>query len=738
MSSDIYLDEQINFQKYLTVLKRRWIPATATFATVVALALVKSLLAPEIYEAQAKLLIQGRDRALELTGLEDSTGEIQGLTKESDPLITEGEIVRSRPIVEKLIEELNLRDNEGQLLKYGDLVKNVSVEPIIATDILEVKFTSEDSELSASVVNKLSELYLEDHNSNNRSQTAAANKFISQQLPQVEADVKKAEAELSNFQYENGISSLNEETSANINSISRIDSQIDEVEARLDGVNGSYEQLQAQLNMNWQEAAAVSSLSESPGLQRVLEQLQEVKVTRSQQQNYLSEDAPQIISLREQEADLNVLLEQEIANTLDGQQQSLVKNINILSLGTLKQSQIANFAELGLEKTGLEKQLKTLRNNRKLYRQKSGRLPKLQEQQRHLERRVEVAESTYETLLTKLQQTRISEQQNTGNVRMISMAAVPEEPIASKNKMLMAGAGILGALLGVGVAFALDLQDRTVKDTQEIEEMLPYLLIGVIPDSKKLAERKKPLLKDSTMAELPELVATSISLQPIREAYNDLQFNLQLINEKEKLSKVITVTSAVSGEGKSSVAAHLAVAKAQSGQRVLLVDGDLRYPTQHRIWEVLNDVGFTNVLDLEVKESEWYDNTRQVMPNLDLITAGETKQQSISLLNSPLLEAFIVGAVNNYDCIIIDSPPLIGLADTKILARIADGLLLVVRPGVASYGSVASAKKILESNGFNVSGVIANGVDFDQDPYSREYYRPDQKYLGAGTASRSQ
>ena len=735
MSSDIHLDEYIDFQKYWIVLKRRWIPATATFATIVALALLKSLFEPNIYEAQAKLLIKGKDQTVALTSLDDSTGEIKGLTQQSDPLITEGEIVRSRPIIDELIKELDLRDDEGQLLKYDDLIEKISVEPIIATDILEVKFTSEDPEFAALVVNKVTELYLEDHNSNNRSQTAAANEFIAQQLPQVEANVQKAESRLRDFKLRNGISSLEEETSANVDSLSGTATRIDEIEAQLDNINASYEQLQAQLNMSWQEAAAVSSLSESLPVQRVLEQLQEVKVTLAQKQNYLSSNAPQIISLQEEEADLNALLEQQIAKTLNGEQQALVKDVNVLSLGTLKQSQIANLAELGLRKTGLEQELKTLKDIRKTYQQKSSKLPKLQEQQRHLERRLEVVEDTYETLLRKLQQTQISEQQNTGNVRVISKAAIPEDPLPSRSKLAVAGAGIVGALLGVSIAFLLDIRDRTIKNTLEIRDRLPYPLIGIIPDYKKVAHQKQLILADNLGANVPKLLANQISVLPIGEAYQELQVNLQLLCVQETFNKVILITSALSGEGKSSVAANLAIAKSQCGQKVLLVDADLRYPTQYHLWEVSNNVGLTHILDREVAVNEWQNNVHKIVPNLDLITSGETSKQPISLLNSPLLEEFMIGAAKDYDCIIIDSPPLVGLADAKILSRVADGLLLVVRPGVASYGSLTTTEKILNTKNFNVLAVVANGVNFAQDPYVREYYYSNKKYLEPNTAS---
>lgn len=738
MDSNVHLDEYIDFQKYWLVLKRRWIPATATFVGIVTLAVLKALSATDIYAAQAEVLIKIKDQTLELTGLNSSSGEIKGLTNDSDPLLTEAEIVRSRPIIEKLIKELDLRYDDGQLYKYDDIVWSLSVAPIPATDILEIKYTSEDPEFAALIANKVSELYLEDHNLNNRSQTAAANKFIAQQLPRVEANVKQAEAELREFKLQNGISSLNEEISANVDSIFRIANQIDEVEAELDSVNASYERLQAQLGMNWQEAAAVSSLSESLAVQRVLEQLQEVKVTLAQRRNYLSDNAPQIIALQQEEADLNALLEQQIAQTLSGEQQALVKNVNILSLGSLKQEQIANFAALGLEKVALERQLQTLKNTYKSYQQKSGTIPRLQEQQRELERRVEAAESTYQNLLRRLQQTKIAEEQNTGNVRIVSQAAIPEYPLPSSNKLMVVGAGVAGALMGVAVAFLLDIRDRTLKNTREIEEMLPYSLVGVVPDYKKVAHQKQLLLADSSTANLPELAATNISVLPIREAYNNLQFNLQALNREifNEVFKVIVITSAVSGEGKSSVAANLAIAKAQCGQKVLLVDGDLRCPTQHDLWKVFNDVGLTNILSQEkVDGFDWHDALQQVMPNLDLITAGEISQQPISLLNSSFLEGFIVSAVSSYDCIIFDSPPVVGLADTKILGKLADGLLLVVRPGVANYSSLDTAKKILARKDFNILGVVANGIDFDREPHGREYYHPIKKYLDPSTAS---
>ena len=726
MDANLHLDEYIDLEKYWLVLKRRWIPATAIFASVVGLSLIAAFSLDEIYEAEARLLIQV-DRSAKLTGLENGRGEIKGLTTESDPLATEAEIVQSRPIVQKLIEELDLRDDEGELLKYKDVSKTLKVEPITGTDLLTISYTDNDPELAALIVNKAVNLYIEDHTLNKRAETAAANKFIAQQLPQIESNVKQAEANLRNFKNKNRIASLKEETTVNITSLAGIATEIDEVEATLEEINARYQQLQAQLNMSWQEAAAVSSLSQSLAVQRVLEQLQEVKIALAQKRNYLSELAPQVVALKEEEADLTALLEQQIAQTLGSQQQALVSNVNILSLGELKREQIAEFANLGLRKEGLDKKLTALKNTYNSYQQKSDTLPELQERQRELERRVEAAQSTYKILLRKLQETQVAEQQNTGNVRRVAEAVVPDEPVSPQKKLIVAGAGVVGALLGVATAFLLEMRDRTLKNTQEIEAMLSYPLFGVVPDQQQIIAEQQFLLPDSLIGSLPKLAAINITVLPIREAYYNIQVNLKLL-DKDIVNKVIVVTSALSDEGKSSVSANLAIAKAQCGQKVLLIDGDLRRPTQHHLWEISNDLGLTNVLNQEL---EWQQTLQQVMPNLDVITSGEIPNHPISLLNSPLMQALIVSANGYYDCIILDTPPLLGLADSKILGKLADGLLFVVRPGVANYDSVNAAKKILETTELNVLGIVANGVEFNQEYYGYGYYYPDKKYLEA-------
>ncbi|MGL4884261.1 MAG: CpsD/CapB family tyrosine-protein kinase, partial [Waterburya sp.] len=216
-------------------------------------------------------------------------------------------------------------------------------------------------------------------------------------------------------------------------------------------------------------------------------------------------------------------------------------------------------------------------------------------------------------------------------------------------------------------------------------------------------------------------VTTDASMIPLKEAYQNIQINLKLLDASGK-TQAIAVTSSVPQEGKSSVSANLAVARAQCGQRILLVDADMRRPTQHHIWEIANQVGLSNVLKHEVK---WEDAVQNVMPNLDIITSGSVPEHPVSLLDSPFMKTFLDHVSQYYDQIVFDTPPLIGIADTKIIGNLVDGFLFVVRPGVVNYSSAAAARKTLETTGQKVLGVIVNAADMQRENsyhYNNYYY----------------
>jgi capsular exopolysaccharide synthesis family protein len=470
--------------------------------------------------------------------------------------------------------------------------------------------------------------------------------------------------------------------------------------------------------MSWQEASAVSSLSQSISLQETLAQLQKVKVQLAQKSNLLSDSSPQIISLKEEQADLEALLRTEVASALGPQQQGLAGQINILRLGELKQGQLTEFADLGLRKEGLEQRLASLKDSYNNYQKRANLSPQLEEQQRQLERKLESVTANYETLLTKANEIGIRQDYKVDKVRVISAAALAEDPVNPDGKIIVAAGAMMGLLFGTALAFLLDLKDNTIKNTQEVESMFAYPLHGVVPDLSLGGNNQQLQLPGSERANLPEQVVSEVSMMPLKEAYQNIQVNLNLLDANAK-KKVIAITSSVPQEGKSSVSANLAVARSQCGQRILLIDADMRRPTQHHIWEISNQIGLHEVIAGKIF---WSEGVQNVMPNLDVLTSGSIPPNPIALLDSPSFLDFIAEISQEYDQVIFDTPPIIGLADTRIIGKAVDGFLFVVRPGVADYSSATAAKKLLDSTGLKVLGVVVNGADMRREPYHYSSY----------------
>ncbi|NJK55339.1 MAG: polysaccharide biosynthesis tyrosine autokinase [Pleurocapsa sp. SU_5_0] len=717
-------EEHIDFQKYWLVLKRRWLPATMIFTGVTGLFVLSALSKPSSYQAEAQLLIR-IDKSSQLVGLEEERGQIEVIGKDSNPVVTEAEILRSRPILEKAIKQLNLKNDQGNFLKYQEILANLEVKPIVGTDVLQVFYQDTDPERAASIVNEVIDLYVQEDTLSNRAAPASAREFIKAQLPKVELTVAKAEENLRRFKTKNKIANLSQEATNNINATKSLESEIDAVRANLKDVNGRFEQLRSQLNLSWEEAVAISSLSQS-AVPQLISELQQVRIDLIEQRDRFSDNAPQVNSLVKREVQLETLLENQIEQIQGGKQLgSLKSKLLSISDGKSEREMVAEYANLGVERSGLLGKLAELESNLQVRQQNLESLPLLEKQQRELERRVEATQSTYQTLLGQLQDTQVAENQNVGNVRIIADAVIPEKPTSSTQKKLIALIGsAMGALLATAFAFLLDFKDRSIKNSKEAEEIFGYPLQGVIPDSGYSAQtnvsREMQELSFATSRDNnSSLSIPDSNLAAVRyyEAYNMLQANLKFLTTNWD-RKAIAVTSSVPQEGKSEVASNLAKSMAELGRRVLVIDADLRRPTQHHILGLSNSAGLSNVL---LNETEWQEAVQRLMPNLDVLTAGVIPDNPLPLLRLQRMRTLINSLSNTYDCIILDTPPLTGVADTTIIGSVVDGLLLVVRPGVADYDSAIAVKKLLANTEQHVLGIVANGVNLKNEPYTKNY-----------------
>ncbi|RUT05564.1 hypothetical protein DSM106972_035710 [Dulcicalothrix desertica PCC 7102] len=716
--------EEIDFQKYLQILQRRWLPAVGIFGVIVTAASVYAFSLKPTYEAQGSVLIKS-DNTYSLTGLGENLGRIQALTQEGSPLETQAKIVTSVPVIQETIKSLNLEDKEGKPIEIEALVKKLKVKGAVGTDVLEISYTDDDPKLAAQVVNKVIDLYINRNVTDNQAEAISARKFIWKQLPEREQAVKQEELTLRKFKEDNKVLVLQEEASNAVTTISQLETEITKAQADLVEVERKLVNLRSQAKVQSEQAATYADLSQIKGTQDVLTQLQQAESLLKVEKTRFQPGHPAVINLEEKVAALKGLLN-ERTQQITGSNKSVPEgNIQI---GELRQELIGELISTENQYNGLSAKISQLQRAKVNYQQRAQILPKLEQTQRELERRLKAAQTTYETLLTKLQEVDVAQNQKVGNARIISSALVPSKPSGPRRIIFIGAGAAAGIILGIITAFGLDLVDRSLKTVKEAKELFKYTLLGVIPNVSKRARNRSSL--DVVEAGIPR-IATDFTHYPLGDAYQMLRANLKFLSSDHEL-RSFTITSSISKEGKSEVAANLALAMTQVGRKVLIVDADMRHPIQHHIWYLNNNIGLSNLL---VEQMESDKVIQEVMPNLFVLPSGVLPPNPLALLDSMRMSALVDEFVRDYDFVIFDTPALAGTADAAVIGNLTDGTLLVVRPGVIDYASANAAKGFLTQTSQKVLGIVINGVNVKREPDSYFYYNLNN--LESTTASKS-
>ncbi|WP_414527320.1 GumC family protein [Nodularia chucula] len=708
--------------RYFRIIKRRWLPISTIFIGTVALSVAATTFLKPSYEAEGKILFRMPSFKIVGTSLVpnfnegDEAGSLRSLMSDQNPISTQIEVISSPLLLQQVIDKLELKNSDGELLKVEYLQKQLTLRIIGGTDVLQLSYTSRNPEEAAAVVNTVMSLYLENEVLTNRREAEITRSFMSRQLPHTQATMRKAEAALRMFKQQHSIADLGEETRISVGIVGNLDQEMNTVKAQLADINAQSQELRQKLALNSQEAIAVSTLSQSPAIQGVLAQLQDVERQLANEGSRFQNENPVIISLEARKANLITLLQEQIEETL-GQQTQIPKSL--LQIDQLRQNLIQNFLQLEVQRFGLDQRLVSLSNSRSAYEARMRVIPQLEETQRELERKIDVAQSTYQTLLKKVQELQLAENVNTPNARIISESRVPNNPAASKKLIVVVLGVMLGGFLATASVLLFEIKDKSLKTLQEVTEVFRYTLLGVIP----LSRQKLRFRDDDSELNRPEVAVRDHPHSLTSEIYRMIQANLKFLSSDEVV-KTIVVSSAVPKEGKSTVSANLAAAIAQLGRKVLLIDADMRVPTQHHLWQVNNRIGLSEVL---VGENEFETAVHHVMDNLHVLTAGVRPPNPLALLDSKRMASLIDDFLSQYDFVIIDAPPLLVAADAVSLSRMSDGILLVTRPGVIDYSSAAATQELLAKTSHNVLGLVVNGVS--QMNESSSYFYHAAKYF---------
>ncbi|MBD2625714.1 polysaccharide biosynthesis tyrosine autokinase [Anabaena variabilis FACHB-164] len=736
-------DIDLDLSRYLLMIKRQWIPAASIFVATIALSALATTRLQPSYEAEGKLLFKlpsfqvlGNNL---LRSNSEGEGDLKSLVSTQNPISTEIEVISSRPLLQQTIDKLGLKNKKGEVLEVEDLQKSLTLKIVGGTDVLKLTYKSRDPKEAAVVVNTVMNFYLENDIETNRAEAETTYKFMARQLPKTQAAVYAAEVALRKFKQENRIVDLPEETKSAVGIIGNLENEINTVKAQLEDLNGQTETLRQKIALNSQQAIAVSSLNNSPAIREIVIQLHEIERQLATERSRYFDNNPVIISLEAKKANLNNLLQTQIKATIGSSakipEEQLQKTIASIGSGTqfpqgqageIRQKFIQDFLQVEVQRIGLSKRLASLYNSRSGYQRRVKIIPMLVQNQRDLERKVEVAQSTYETILKKAQELQVAQNKNTANARIITQAKIPEKPASGKKPIVVAIGVLLGAFFGTTTILLLEMRDRSLKTLQEVRDIFGYTLLGILPSLSK----KSLFWHQNADYITPEIASKDAPQSLTSEMYRVIQANLRLLSS-DKVIKSIVVTSSISKEGKSTVAANLATVISQLGRKVLLIDADLRVPTQHHFWQISNSPGLSEVL---VAQVEYSNSIFRVMDNLDVLPAGVRPPNPLALLDSKRMAALIEEFSSAYDFVIIDTPPLLVGADAVTVSQMTDGMLLVARPGMIDYHNANTAKEMLKRSNYNVLGLLVNGIIEKNEP-NNYFYSPEEYYSASKTVT---
>ncbi|MFH1201739.1 MAG: GNVR domain-containing protein [Candidatus Omnitrophota bacterium] len=441
-----------------------------------------------------------------------------------------------------------------------------------------------------------------------------------------------------------------------------------------------------------------------------------------------AEERLKVFKEKEAVTGVAVELEKRIAE-LKGQISELITK------ATEKHPQIIRLKE---EISQLEEQTKTL--------------PASELEYARLKRDAQISEQTYRMLREKFEAARIAEAEKASDVTLVSQATEPKHPISPNKRLNLTAGSLMGLMLGFILAFVVENLDTSIGTIEDVENIIKLPVLGIIPFLEHIKRPRVmfwPHGRISYSQEVKEmkdkLLMNTSRESTLAEAYNILETNVWSTFQNKENAKSILITSTAPREGKSLTVANLAMAIAQRGKRVILIDADLRRPILHNLFGLKVGSGLTDILSGKAKFNESVNNFTDILmgsvewdkalkvPGLNklhILTAGQLHGHPPTLLSSNQMNNLIEELKTNYDIILFDSPPVLSVTDASIIGQKADMVILVYHVGRTPRSALLRSKVQLESTGAQVKGVVLNCITPQSEMVHSHYYYYQYRYYG--------
>jgi len=702
---------EMNLRDYWLIVRRRRMIIIASTVLVALLSFGFARQKVPIYQATAAVKFE---QSTQLSGL-----LVEVLSYSSaDSIETQVTIIKSYPILEDVAKRLGYlkeiptgaaaREAKGYWGTLDSINAKLRVNRVPNTSILEITATSTKPREAQDLANATAESYRDYNKSLRNSRVTEARRFIENQLKDVEARSRRTEAEIWAFREANRIVAPGAESSVLMSVFTQVRGDIEKTRQQ----RVELESLQQRL-AGLDAAAPTDRIfieTSNPGMQKLQVTLSELQLERNNLSLEVTDRHPRLQAIDDRIREIRAEMRREVA---------------------------AQIAMLRNREEFLNRQIGELQ-------QKNRELPTLELSLQRLQREAKTNDDLLALLKTKHQEALIKEAEQIEEVSIVRPATEPDSPIGGETANTMLVGAVLGLALGLVLAFVRETLDTSIGTIEDVEAYLGVPVLGVVPhiDSRETVQRileRRPALAtiDPEALLSHSLLITHFDPKsPVAEAYRTLRTNIQFAR-MERSGKVLVVSSPTLQEGKTTTIVNLALTMAQSGQKTLLIGANMRRPSIHRFFGIEREPGLSNIL---VGSAQWRDCIRTVadilmgrfemedimaapgLDNLHIIEAGPVPANPSELLSTPAMTGFLHSVRDVYDVILVDTPPILPVTDSAIVASQADGVVLVYQAGKVGRLVLKRAKVHVENVGGKVWGVVLNDVKTEIAGYAYTQY----------------
>lgn len=766
------------------IVGQRWMILLCLVVSVLPVAIYNQLAKP-VFKGTASMILESPRNSI------DSFGAFQsGLT--GSRTISEIQELKSRSMAEAVAELLppavehfyrqtisHHDEAEFQRKLVDKIQKSIRVAPVKESEVLKIEFDSNDAAIAMTITNLILQIYESRNLEMRRKEISGARREIEEQLALYQQELQKSETHLRDYKEYKRIAVLDKESEELLKRLTSAEVLHNEVKSNREATRRRLAFIQEKIATQRQDLIPTITKITSPSLQKLKEQLVDLDVqyTTWKAQGY-DDEHPKMRKLQDE---IN-----RLRATLTADALKIAKGENLIDPISQIHKYLEEAVSLEVDLQSLEARAQTLRQAIAHYESGLSVLPEKEQELARLIRAKNVNEKIYTMLLEKREEARISEAAKIGSVRIIDYARLPEAPYRPRKLFNLIAAAFAGLMIGIGSAFFMEIAGTVVRSPEKIEELIGHRVISTIPQVKLLQKSKQIVFEDQLLSDSRE--ASNKGRRPLELRRNSLASaniafceSLRVLRttildmKREHHAGIFLTTSFEPQEGKSTVAANLAVALAQVGRRVLLVDGDLRRPSLHRIFSVALDPGLTDIITsvdktfsdlathdmplivnamierapangregkgnpiLHIVEEREGAPEQSVMAemqeaaqlfindtyyhNVAVLTAGSEVSRPGELIESRALPLLLRSLSRQFDFVLVDSPPTMGITDALVMSRFAHRILLIMESGRHSQKTILWGKRLLEKAGAPIAGIVLSKVPAkaDYNPYS--YY----------------